>query len=161
MAGKKIKGRKRAVVCDTQGNLVYAHSHPADMDDREGLHELWKGLREAAPAFTLLHADGQYTGAEVANWLATQGVRLEIAEPPADRTGFVVVPVRWVVERAIAWLNRCRRLAKDYEKLEETTDSFCYLASIQRLLNRLHPSPNRTIRYQYSLRNQAAANASP
>lgn len=118
------------------------------MDDREGLYELWKELRQVAPAFTLMHADGQYAGAEVAAWLAEQGIELRIAQPPADQTGFVVLPVRWVVERTIAWLNRSRRLAKDYEKYEETTDSFCYLASIYRLLNRLHPSPNRSVRYR-------------
>ena len=51
--------------------------------------------------------------------------------------GFEPKPKRWVVERTIAWINRCRRLAKDYENLDRTALAFVRLASIRLMLRRL------------------------
>ena len=68
------------------------------------------------------------------------GVVLEIVRKEEGQKGFVVQPTRWVVERSIAWLNRYRRLAKDYEYLVESSESRLYIASIQQLLQRLQPN---------------------
>lgn len=72
---------------------------------------------------------------------------LEIVQKEEGQKGFVVQPMRWVVERSIAWLNRYRRLAKDYEHLAESSESRLYIASIQQLLRRLRPNPSLPIPY--------------
>ena len=61
---------------------------------------------------------------------------LEVLERPRGR-GSRVVPRRWVVERTLAWISRCRRLSQDYEKLRRTSEAFIYLAMIQLMLKRL------------------------
>ena len=65
---------------------------------------------------------------------------LEVVSRPSGQKGFQVLPRRWVVERALGWFNRYRRLSKDYERLAESSESMVYIASIQTLLNRLAPS---------------------
>jgi len=61
--------------------------------------------------------------------------KLDIVEKPRDRSGFQILPKRWIVERTFAWLVRQRRLARDYERLPETSQSFIYIAMI-RLMSR-------------------------
>ncbi len=63
--------------------------------------------------------------------------RIEVVKRSAQAKGFEVIPRRWVVERTIAWINRCRRLAKDYENLNRTAIAFIRLASIRPMLRRL------------------------
>ncbi len=65
------------------------------------------------------------------------GIDLEVVDKPADQKGFAVQPRRWVVERSIAWINRSRRLSKDYEQRCESAETWCYLSSIQMLLKPL------------------------
>jgi putative transposase len=67
------------------------------------------------------------------------GITIEIVKRPADQIGFQVQPRRWVVERTIAWVNRCRRLSKDYERLAKNSAAWIYWASIQRMLRYLAP----------------------
>jgi len=84
----------------------------------------------------------------LAVWLRDEyGIDLEIVEKPADQVGFAVQPRRWVVERSIAWINRSRRLSKDYEQRAESTETWCYLSSIQLLLKRLCPRFDRETPY--------------
>src|SRR5512132_835671 len=64
-------------------------------------------------------------------------LRIEIVKRSDDMTGFVVLPPRWVVERTFSWFGRNRRLAKDYENLDDTLLAFVTLASIQLALRRL------------------------
>ena len=66
-------------------------------------------------------------------------IQLDVVLKPADQVGFAVIPKRWVVERTIAWLNRNRRLSKEYDRRPESTESWVYLASIALLVKRLHP----------------------
>ena len=85
--------------------------------------------------------DEGYAGAEFEAWVtATFDVVLDVAQRPPNQKGFVPQPIRWVVERIFAWLGRYRRLSKDYEKLTINSEGMVYLASIDRLLNRLAPS---------------------
>ncbi|MFK4532210.1 transposase [Bradyrhizobium ottawaense] len=110
-AGKKIKGRKRHIVTDTQGNLLSAIVHPANVQDRDGAPVT---LASASyPTIAHLFADGGYAGEKLENALRKiDGPTIGIIKRPDDAKGFVIVARRWVVERTLAWLNRCRRLAK-------------------------------------------------
>ena len=62
---------------------------------------------------------------------------VEIVQKIADQVGFVVLPRRWVVERFFAWINRNRRLAKDFEATIDSARAFLYAASIMLLVRRI------------------------
>jgi len=93
--------------------------HPADIQDRDGGILVMATLFGMFPFLNKLFADGGYQGPKFANALAKclPHLTVEIVKRPADAVGFKIVPKRWIVERSIAWLNRCRRLAKDWENL--------------------------------------------
>lgn len=148
--GKKIKGRKRHLLVDTQGTLLKGKVHPADIHDRSGAELLLSGLQHLFPAIELMWADTAYRGLK--DWLQRAlGWRLSIpqhwwtggvwtrigSEPPARPSGFQVLARRWVIERTLAWLTTNRRLAKDYERLIETSEMLLYLAMSRILLRRL------------------------
>lgn len=88
----------------------------------------------------LVWADGGYRGQLVQWTMAVCKWVLEIVKRTDDVKGFTVLPRRWVVERSLAWYTRCRRLTRDFEGLEETTEAWVYLASIRLMLRRLEPS---------------------
>jgi putative transposase len=133
-AGKKIKGRKRHALVDTDGRLLVAQLHPASVQDRDGAVPLLQASRASFPFIELVFADTAYAGKRVAN--ATRIV-VEIVRKIANQVGFVLLPRRWVVERTFAWLNRNRRLAKDVETTIATATAFLYAASIVLLIRRL------------------------
>jgi transposase len=137
-AGKKIKGKKRHVLVDTQGLLMQAIIHAADIQDRNGGVLLMGTLFGLYPFLLKLYADGGYQGANFQAGLRTtcRHINLEIVKRSALRK-FVVLPKRWIVERTIAWLNRCRRLAKDWECLNRRALAFLRWASVRRMLRRL------------------------
>jgi transposase len=93
----------------------------------------------AFPFLTKLFADGGYQGPVFANALkkVVANVRVEIVKRSDTAQGFELVPRRWVVERTIAWLNRCRRLAKDWECFNRKALAFLNLASIRLMLRKL------------------------
>ena len=84
-----------------------------------------------------IFADGAYRGKKLSRAMDVASWKIEVIKPPANQKGFEVIPRRWVVERTIAWINRCRRLAKDYENLSRTAVAFIRLASIRLMLRRL------------------------
>jgi transposase len=137
-AGKKIKGKKRHVLVDTQGLLMQAIIHAADIQDRDGGVLLMGSLFGLYPFLLKLYADGGYQGANFQAGLRTtcRQINLEIVKRSELRK-FVVLPKRWIVERTIAWLNRCRRLAKDWECLNRRALAFLRWASVRRMLRRL------------------------
>jgi len=118
--------------------LVGAEVHPADIQDRDGaplviaaIHDLFPGLRH-------LFADSADAGNTLQNTLTKFGNgTIEIVRRMADTVGFEVLPRRWVVERTLAWLNRNRRLAKDFEATIASAKAWLYLASVQLLIRRL------------------------
>ena len=137
-AGKKIKGRKRHILTDTNGLLVASTVHVADIQDRDGAVPLLRSIRTAFPWLRHIFADGGYAGAKLQTALAAQGTwTLEIVKRSDAAKGFNLLPRRWVVERTLAWLNRNRRLAKDFEALIETAAAWLMLASLKLLMRRL------------------------
>jgi transposase len=138
-AGKKIKGKKRHVLVDTLGLLIHAIVHPADIQDRDGGILLLSTLFGMYPFLQKLFADCGYQGPEFQKALikVLPYLRIEIVRRSDQAKGFVVLPRRWVVERTIAWLNRCRRLAKDWENLNRKALTFLRFASIRLMLRRL------------------------
>lgn len=137
-AGKKINGRKRHVLTDTNGLLVAADVRSADVQDRDGAVPLLTSVRHAFPWLRHVFADGGYAGTKLRTALAAHGRwTVEIVKRSDVAKGFELLPRRWVVERTIAWLNRNRRLAKDFETLIQTAAAWLMLASVKLLSRRL------------------------
>lgn len=138
-AGKKIKGKKRHILVDTQGLMLQAIVHAADIQDRDGGAMLLATLFGLYPFLLKLYADGGYQGPEFRKALAAifAQIEVEIVKRSDTAKGFVVLPRRWVVERTLAWLGRCRRLAKDWECLNEKARAFLLMASIRLMVRRL------------------------
>jgi transposase len=148
--GKKVTGRKRQALVDPQGNLLKVKVHPADIHDKQSSMLLLACLHLLFPRIRLVWADTHYQG--IKTW-ARENLEIEIVkhwwtgvsavwcapgqEPPSRPSGFHVLPHRWVIERTFAWISRNRRLAKDYETLPETGESFIYMAMSRILLKRL------------------------
>jgi putative transposase len=133
-AGKKIKGRKRHALVDTDGRALLLVPHPAGIQDRDGAVPLLTVSRRFFPFIERVFADSAYAGDKVAN--ATR-IAVEIVKKLADQIGFVLLPRRWVVERFFAWINRNRRLAKDFEATVASATAFLYAASVMLLIRRL------------------------
>ena len=112
--------------------------HAADMQDRDGGVLLMASLFGLYPFLLRLYADGGYQGPRFRDGLARvcRQVRVEIVRR-SDASGFVVMPRRWIVERTIAWLNRCRRLAKDWERMNRNALAFLQWASIRLMVRKL------------------------
>src|SRR3974390_1703190 len=138
-AGKKVAGKKRHILGDTLGLLLHAIVHPADIQDRDGGVLLLSTLFGMYPFLKKLFADAGYQGPLFANAMAEilPELLVDIGKRSDQASGFVVLPMRWVVERTLAWLNRCRRLAKDFENLSHNALAFLRLASIRLMLRRL------------------------
>ncbi len=130
-AGKKIKGRKRHAMVDTDGRALKLHVHAADIQDRDGAGPLLRASRSSWPFVQLAFADSGYQGPRVA---AASPIRIEIVRKLEGQVGFVVHARRWVVERFFAWINRNRRLAKDVEATLASAKAFLYAASATILL---------------------------
>jgi putative transposase len=109
--------------------------------EREGAQLLLWRQRGVWPRLTLIWADSGYDGAALQAWVwAELGCTLEIVRPPAGQRGFQVHQKRWIVEQTFGCLSRCRRLSKDYEHRTKYSESWFYLASIHRMLNRVEHS---------------------
>lgn len=136
-AGKKVKGRKRHIVVDTVGHILEVVVHAADIQDRDGAKFVLAKLSEDTKArLEKLWADGGYKG-KLVTWVRTRlDAVLDIVKRDPKTKGFVVLPRRWVVERTFAWLGRFRRLSKDYERDQASSEGMIYLASIRTLLRR-------------------------
>ena len=137
-AGKKVNGRKRHIITDTNGYLVGAQVHAADTQDRDGAPDLLASIRHLFPWLRHVFADGGYAGEKLETALAGLGQwTIEIVKRSDRAKGFQVLPRRWVVERTFAWFGRNRRLAKDFETTINSSQAWLYLASIQLLTRRL------------------------
>jgi putative transposase len=165
--GKKVKGRKRHILVDTQGLVLIAKVHSAKVMDYEGIKTLLRDADEAFPRLSHVWLDAGYRGEDKgADWvqkaLGWSAELLERQRKPAPEEvlmawakewakegvkvdwnkfmppkGFQVLPRRWVVERTIAWIDQNRRMSKDYERLPESGEAFIYVAMSRLMLRRL------------------------
>ncbi len=155
--GKKIKGRKRHILVDTNGLILHVLVHEANIQDYRGGKLLLAPLQGCFPRLELIWADSGYTKEGFCEWVkATLGWKVEIVEhpwsglrgvwAPKDAVidweqirpkGFHVLPHRWIVERTFAWLSTWRRLSKDYEVFPSSEEAWIYVAMIRIMLRRL------------------------
>ena len=138
-AGKKIKGKKRHLLVDTQGLILHAVVHSAALQDRDGGVLVMATLFGLYPFLLKLYADAGYQGPKFQAALldVVRDVDVEIVKRSDAVKGFAVLPKRWIVERTISWLNRCRRLAKDWECLNRSALAFLRWASVRLMLRKL------------------------
>ena len=137
-AGKKIKGRKRHIVTDMTGNMLEGNVHGADVQDRDGALDLINRTCDNYPALKKLFADDGYAGEKLTTAVAhIEALAVEIVKRSDQVRGFVVLPKRWIVERTFAWLNRCRRLAKDWEASVASAEAWMSISSIRRMTRRI------------------------
>ena len=165
--GKKIKGRKRHLLVDTEGFVLKAKVHSAKVLDQEGIKPLLERAGEQFLRLKLLWLDSAYRGnGKGKDWVEkTLGWTVELVErprkPAAEEVlkvwatewsnegvsvdwekllpprGFIALPRRWVVERTFAWLSHNRRMSKDYERLCATSEAFVYVAMTRLMVRRL------------------------
>lgn len=138
-AGKKVKGRKRHILVDTLGLLLNVAVHAASIQDRDGARlVLDQRTRALFPFIERVYADGGYRGPKTRANAATTGKwKIEIVKRSDAAEGFKLLPKRWIVERTLAWISRCRRLARDFERYAATAAAFVRLAMIRIMLRRL------------------------
>jgi transposase len=158
MPEKKIWGRKRHLLVDTQGFVLAVTVLAASISDREGAKALLGERQGSFPRISHLFADHGYTGPLTAwikehlgwdteivpkatndshqTWVLVDGQPILLKKP---KGGFQVQRKRWVVERTFAWLSRFRRLARDYEGLPNSSEAFIQVATVRLLLKRLAP----------------------
>ena len=163
--GKKVRGRKRHLLLDTEGLVLKAKVHSAKVPDQDGIKLVLETARDHLPHLSHLWVDAGYRG-RGKEWVEKElGLSVEIVyrmpKPPPEKTariwaeewskegwhidwqrllprrGFEVLPRRWVVERTFAWLSQNRRMSKDYERLCSTSESLVYAAMSRLMVRRL------------------------
>jgi putative transposase len=171
LGGKKVKGRKRHLLVDTEGLVLKAWVHSAKIMDYEGIKTLLKHAEKAFPRLSHLWLDGGYRGeGKGGDWVEkTLGWSVDLVEDLVERErkpapkevliawarewakegvrvdwekllppqGFQVLPRRWVVERTFSWIDKNRRMSKDYERLPESSEAFIYVAMSRLMVRRL------------------------
>ncbi len=134
---KKIKGRKRHIVVDTQGFLLAVVVHAAHLHESVQAVQVLERLQGCFARLKVIFADQGYCGGLVDVAKQVYGWLLHIVYRGEDQRGFAVLPKRWVVERTFGWFERYRRLSKDYEYLPQTSEAMIELAMARLMLNRL------------------------
>jgi putative transposase len=165
--GKKVKGRKRHLLVDTEGLVLKAKVLVANVVDHEGIKSLLDGAKELFPRLSHLWLDAGYRGEENGRgWVEkVLGWSVDLVERPRKLApeeilkswaeqwnqegvevdweqllppkGFQILPRRWVVERTFSWIDHNRRMSKDYERLPETSEAFIYVAMSRLMVRRL------------------------
>ena len=133
-AAKKVKGRKRQVMVDTDGRGLILEPQPANVQDRDGAPVVLRLSRRSFPFIAKAFADMGFAGDGPATATC---ITIEIVRKPPDQVGFAVHPRRWVVERFFSWISRNRRLWKDPEATLTSARAFLYAASVMLLVRRL------------------------
>jgi putative transposase len=163
---KKVRGRKRPLLVDTEGLVLKAKVHSAKVPDQDGIKLVLEATRDLLPSLSHLWVDAGYRGrgkewVERELGLSVEEVVHRTPKPTPEKTariwaeewskegwqinwqrllprrGFEVLPRRWVVERTFAWLSQNRRMSKDYERLCSTSESFVYAAMARLMVRRL------------------------
>ena len=134
---KRVKGHKRHLLTDTEGNVLEVVVHTANVADCQGAPALIKKAAQTFPTLARIWADSAYQGDLSELVKETLGAVLEIVVREAGQKGFQLLPKRWVIERTFGWFEWYRRLSKDYERLVECSEAMIYLASIRIMLKRM------------------------
>ena len=163
--GKKVRGRKRHLLVDTEGLVLKAKVHSAKVPDQDGIKLVLETASDRLQGLSHLWVDAGYQG-RGKEWVEKElGLRVEVVhrtpKPTPEkvariwaeawskegrqidwqkllpRRGFEVLPRRWVVERTFSWLSQNRRMSKDYERLCSTSESFVYAAMSRLMVRRL------------------------
>ncbi len=138
--GKKVRGRKRHVLCDTQGLVLELLVTPANISDSCGLRLVFKKMgrrRSVTKKLRRVWVDAGYKNGAV-QWAQKQrGIVVEVVSRSQEKSGFVLQKRRWVIERTFSWLSAHRRLARDYEAGVPQSESFIWIALSRVLLRRL------------------------
>lgn len=139
---KNVDGRKRHIVVDSMGLLLAVLVTAASVDDAKAATTLFARLDgQPTGKVTRMFADSKYHNFTLYQWVTEhQTWDLSIVRRPEGKKGWILLPIRWTVERTFAWFGRCRRLSKDREKSVLSSESFLKLAMIQLMLHRLRPS---------------------
>jgi putative transposase len=137
--GKLIKGRKRHIVVDTTGYPLVVVVHAANIYDGHAAERVLNALFSIVKTVKKIWADGAYKGEKFIKWAKEKfGCVIEVVKKNKSKgKGFHVLPRRWIVERTFAWLNRYRRLSKDYERKPTSSSSHVDVASIRLMLRRI------------------------
>ena len=136
--GKLVKGRKRHILADTIGCIIFARAHAANIYDGQAAPSVLQEGFSMAPTIRKIWADCTYRSEPLAEWLQKQfNCTIEIADKNKKGEGFQVLPRRWVVERTLAWLGRFRRLNRDYERKPSSSEGHVYIASIRLILRKI------------------------
>ena len=162
---KKVRGRKRHLLVDTEGLVLKAKVHSAKVPDQDGLRLLLESARTGLSRLKHLWLDAGYEGrgrrwAEEVSGLSVEVVR-KPPKPAPEKVmiawarewhgagkevdwrrlmpprGYVALPRRWVVERTFSWLGQNKRMSKDYERLCASAEAFVYAAMIRLMVRRL------------------------
>ena len=163
--GKKVRGRKRHLLVDTEGLVLKAKVHSAKVPDQDGIKLVLETARDHLPHLSHLWVDAGYRG-RGKEWVEKElGLSVEVVhrtpKPTSEkiariwaeewakegwhidwqkllpRRGFEILPRRWVVERTFAWLSHNRRMSKDYERLCATGEAFVYVVMTRLMVRRL------------------------
>lgn len=143
-AGKKVKGRKRHILTDACGFLIFILVHAAETKFSEatfktatGLSMCWQQSARGSPGLRHVFADGGYVGDKLRSALANMGTwTFEIIKRSDRAKGCEVLPRRWVVERTFTRLGRCRCLAKDWENFIASSTAWALIASMRMITRR-------------------------
>jgi len=138
-AGKKVKGRKRQLAVDTLGLPIECQITVASVQDRDALEPLLKAVKAKSPWVEMSFVDGGYQGDEAqrAAFEASHIAITVVKRTDKEVKGFVVLPKRWVVERTLGWINRARRLSKDFEATMESALAWLQIALAFIVMRRL------------------------
>ena len=133
---KKVKGRKRHIATDIEGHLLHVKVHAANVHDTKGGCDVFDRTKEKFPTIKGFSADEGYRGTSVDHVEKEMGLKMEISKKIKDE--WVILAKRWVVERTFAWINNCRRMAKDFEILTCSSENLIRISIIKIMLDRLY-----------------------
>ena len=124
---------------DSLGLPVAVTVHPANVQDRDGAVAIFRRMQGRFRRLRLIWGDGAYAAERVRQAGERAGWTIEVVEKPRGQKTFILLPVRWIVERSFAWLGKHRRLAKDYEFSPHSSETMIYIAMTNLMIHRLKP----------------------